>query len=68
MNNDNVFELKNPGVTNEVRDVLTEVPRNGAQQLLAQAVLGEFIITPLPACETIRNSVTSKRTDPVARE
>jgi len=68
MNNDNVFELKNPGVANEVRDVLTEVPRNGAQQLLAQAVPGEFIITPLPACEIIRNSMTSKRTDPVARE
>ena len=46
MNNDNVFELKNPGMANEVRDVLTEVLREGAQQLLAQAIeveVAEFL-------------------------
>jgi putative transposase len=41
MNNDNVFELKNPGVANEVRDALTDVLRQGAQQLLAQAIEAE---------------------------
>nr|MBA4142403.1 transposase [Nitrosospira sp.] len=38
MSNDNVSELKNPGVANEVRDVLTEVLREGARTLLAQAI------------------------------
>jgi transposase-like protein len=41
MNNDNVFELKNPGMAGEVRDVLTDVLRQGAQQLLAQAIEAE---------------------------
>ena len=41
MNNDNVFELKNPGVSNVVRDALTEVLREGAQALLVQAVEAE---------------------------
>jgi putative transposase len=41
MNNDNVFELKNPGMAGEVRDALTDVLRQGAQQLLAQAIEAE---------------------------
>jgi transposase-like protein len=39
--NDNVFALKNPGVANEVRDALTEVLREGARTLLAQAIEAE---------------------------
>ena len=35
---ENVFELKNPGVANEVRDALTEVLREGARALLSQAI------------------------------
>lgn len=41
MSNDNVFEFKNPGVANAVRDVLTDVLREGARELLAQAVEAE---------------------------
>ena len=41
MNNDNVFELKNPGVANEVRDALSEVLREGARALLSQAIEAE---------------------------
>lgn len=46
MNHDNVFALKNPAVANEVRDALTEVLREGARTLLAQAIeaeVGEFL-------------------------
>jgi putative transposase len=41
VNNDNVFELKNPGVANEVRDALSEVLREGARALLSQAIEAE---------------------------
>jgi putative transposase len=41
VSNDNVFGLKNPGVANEVRDALTEVLREGARTLLAQAIEAE---------------------------
>ncbi len=41
MNHDNVFALKNPAVANEVRDALTEVLREGARTLLAQAIEAE---------------------------
>ena len=41
MSNDNVFEFKNPGVANVVRDVLTDVLREGARELLAQAIEAE---------------------------
>ena len=41
MSNDNVFEFKNPGVSNVVRDALTEVLREGARALLVQAVEAE---------------------------
>ena len=37
MSNDNVFEFKNPGIANTVRDVL----REGARELLAQAIEAE---------------------------
>lgn len=43
MSNDNVFALKNPGVANEVRDALTEVLREGARALLAQAIEAEVV-------------------------
>ena len=41
MSNDNVFEFKNPCVANAVRDVLTDVLRQGARELLAQAIEAE---------------------------
>ena len=41
MNHDNVFALKNPAVPNEARDALTEVLREGARTLLAQAIEAE---------------------------
>ncbi len=41
MDKDNVFELKNPGTAGAVRDALTDVLRQGAQQLLAQAIEAE---------------------------
>ena len=41
MSNDNVFALKNPAVPNAVRDALTEVLREGARTLLAQAIEAE---------------------------
>ncbi len=41
MSNDSVFGLKNPGVTIEVRDALTEVLREGARTLLAPAIEAE---------------------------
>jgi putative transposase len=43
VNHDNVFALKNPVVANEVRDALTEVLRDGARTLLAQAVEAEVV-------------------------
>ncbi len=47
MSHDNVFALKNPAVPNEVRDALTEVLREGARTLLAQAIeaeVAEFLV------------------------
>ncbi len=41
MKNDKVVTLKNPGVPGEVQDLLTEILREGAQQLLAQAIESE---------------------------
>jgi putative transposase len=41
VSHDNVFALKNPAVPNEVRDALTEVLRDGARTLLAQAIEAE---------------------------
>ena len=41
MSNDNVFEFKNPGVSTAVRDTLTDVLREGARELLAQAIEAE---------------------------
>jgi len=41
VSNDNVLELRNPGVSSAVRDALTEVLRDGARTLLAQAVEAE---------------------------
>ena len=38
MRNDTVVTLKNPGIPGAVRDPLTEVLREGAQRLLAQAI------------------------------
>ena len=46
MKNDKVVTLKNPGVPGTVRDALTEVLREGAQQLLSQAIeteVAEFL-------------------------
>lgn len=47
MSNDNVLELKRPGVSSAVCDALTEVLREGARTLLAQAVeaeVAEFLV------------------------
>ena len=41
--NDNVVELKNPGVASAVADALTEVLRAGARRLLAQAIETEVV-------------------------
>ena len=41
MNHDNVFALKYPALPNEVQDALTEVLREGARTLLAQAIEAE---------------------------
>ena len=41
VSHDNVFVLKNPAVANAVRDALTEVLREGARTLLAQAIEAE---------------------------
>jgi putative transposase len=41
VSNDNVLELKKPGVSSAVRDALTDVLRDGARNLLAQAVEAE---------------------------
>ena len=41
MSNDNVLELKKPGVSSAVHDALSEVLRDGARSLLAQAVEAE---------------------------
>jgi transposase-like protein len=41
VSHDNVFALKNPAVPNAVRDALTEVLREGARTLLAQAIEAE---------------------------
>jgi putative transposase len=43
VSNDNVLELRNPGVSSAVRDALTEVLRDGARTLLAQAVEAEVV-------------------------
>ena len=52
VSNDNVFEFKNPGMADAVRDVLTDVLRQGARELLAQAIeaeVAEFRIRNLNA-------------------
>ncbi len=41
MSKDNVLALRNPGIANEVSDVLTQVLREGAQQMLARAIEAE---------------------------
>ena len=46
MSKDNVLAIKNPGIAGEVSDVLTQVLREGAQQMLARAIeaeVGEFL-------------------------
>jgi len=41
MSKDNVLALRNPGIASEVSDILTQVLRDGAQQMLARAVEAE---------------------------
>ena len=41
MSKDNVLALRNPGIANEVSDVLTQVLRDGAQEMLARAIEAE---------------------------
>ena len=43
MSKDNVLALRNPGIANEVPDVLTQVLRDGAQQMLARAIEAEVV-------------------------
>ena len=48
MSKDNVLALRNPGIASEVPDVLTQVLREGAQQMLARAIeaeVAEFLRT-----------------------
>jgi hypothetical protein len=42
MNNDNLIEFKTPESTETFTDVLTELVRSGAQQIIAQAVEAEL--------------------------
>jgi putative transposase len=42
MNNDNVIDFKTPATTETFTDVLTELVRSGAQQIIAQAVEAEL--------------------------
>lgn len=42
MNNDNLIEFKTPESTETFTDALTELVRNGAQQIIAQAVEAEL--------------------------
>lgn len=41
MSKDNVLALRNPGIAGEVSDILTQVLRDGAQQMLARAIEAE---------------------------
>ena len=41
MSKDNVLALRNPGIASEVSDVLTQVLRDGAQQMLTRAIEAE---------------------------
>ncbi len=41
MSKDNVLALRNPGIPSEVSDILTQVLREGAQQMLARAIEAE---------------------------
>ena len=41
MSKDNVLALRNPGIASEVSDVLTQVLRDGARQMLARAIEAE---------------------------
>ncbi len=41
MSKDNVLALRNPGIASGVSDVLTQVLRDGAQQMLARAIEAE---------------------------
>lgn len=41
MSKDNVLALRNPGIAGEVSDVLTQVPREGVQQMVARAIEAE---------------------------
>jgi Transposase, Mutator family len=71
MNNDTGIEPKNPGVSGEVRDALTDVLRHGAHQLLTQAIeseVGEFLMRYRDAREAagrrriVRNGYLPPRT------
>lgn len=41
MSKDNLLALRNLGIANEVSDILTQVLRDGAQQMLARAIEAE---------------------------
>ncbi len=41
MSKDNVLAFRNPGIASEVSDILTQVLRDGAQQMLARAIEAE---------------------------
>ena len=56
MSKDNVLALRNPGIASEVSDVLTQVLRAGAQQMLARAIEAEVAILISNASHVSRTS------------
>ena len=60
MSHDNVFVLKNPAVPNAVLDALTEVLREGARTLLAQAIEAEVAEFNCPHPDSPRHCTSAR--------
>ena len=71
MSKDNVLALRNPGIVSEVSDGLTQVLRDGAQQMLARAIEAEvaefleryrFDVDQAGRARMVRNGYLPERT------
>lgn len=71
MSKDNVLALRNPGIVSEVSDGLTQVLRDGAQQMLARAIEAEvaefleryrFDVDQVGRARMVRNGYMPERT------
>lgn len=71
MSKDNVLALRNPGIVSEVSDGLTQVLRDGAQQMLARAIEAEvaefleryrFDVDQAGRARMVRNGYMPERT------